>query len=175
MAAQVLTYSPSDVKLIISGYTLGGIMSISFRWTTPPFRMVRGIRGRNTRVYNQDRSAVIEIEVQQTSVTNDVLSSIVLLDYAQKAARLDLALSDNSGRTLIQTAEAYVTTLPDITYSSGFNVRRWTFEILEVTDGTITGAANQDSDFFSSFAGADLLNKAAGIGKDALNTVTGFL
>lgn len=166
MAGSVLTYSPSDVKLVVAGYTLGGIMDISVVWSTPPFSMRRGIRGRNTRVYNRDLSATLTINVQQTSVTNDVLFQILRNDRREGVARLDLALSDNSGRSVLQTTEAYVSQYPDLSYSMGFNPRQWTFELLSITDGQLSGSADSDVDFFSSIAGSDLLGNAVGFVQD---------
>lgn len=164
MAGTVLTYSPSDVKLVVSGYTLSGIMDINLAWNTPPFSIRRGIRGRNTRVYNKDLSATLTISVQQTSVTNDVLFQILRLDRRGGLARLDLALSDNSGRSVVQTTEAYVARYPDLTYSSSFNPHQWVFDILSITDGQLSGAADSDTNFFSSIPGAELLQNVIGQG-----------
>lgn len=157
MATQVLTYSPADVKLTVSGYTCPGIVSMALAWEVVPITMIRGIRGRNTRRYNPDLSAKLIVEVLQTSDTNDVFFQILRIDRRTGGARLDLTLSDNSGRSVLQSNEAYVAEYPDLEYSSSFNTRRWAFDILNVTDGTLAGAADQDADFLSSIPGLDRL------------------
>lgn len=157
MPGQVLTYSPSDVNLTICGYTCPGIVSMSLAWQVAPIQMIRGIRGRNTRRYNRDLSAKLTVEVLQTSNTNDVFFQILRIDRRTGGARLDLALSDNSGRSVLQTTEAYVSEYPDLEYSMSFNTRKWSFDILSVTDGTLSGAADQTTDFLSSIPGLDRL------------------
>lgn len=171
----VLTYSPSDVKIIISGYTLTGVNSVTLSWNTAPFTIRRGIRGNHTRVFNRDLSATLSIEVLQTSVTNDVLFQILAQDRSKKSARIDLVFADVSGRSLLQSQEAYVSAFPEVSYSSGFNTRKWTIEILSVTDGAITGAGAQSSDLLSSTFGADLLNNITGLTTDVAGVVDGFL
>lgn len=163
MPGQVLTYSPSDVNLTICGYTCPGIISMSLVWEIAPVQMIRGIRGRNTRRFNKDLSAKLVVEVLQTSNTNDVFFQILRIDRRTGGARLDLALSDNSGRSVLQTTEAYVSEYPDLEYSMGFNPRRWAFDILSVTDGTLAGAADQAVDFLSSIPGASLLQNITSI------------
>ncbi|MNQ67146.1 hypothetical protein D3C85_816560 [compost metagenome] len=164
MAGQVLTYSPADVKLTISGYTLTGIMSMSMEWDTQPIAIRRGIRGQNTRVFNRNLSAKLTVEVQQTSDTNDVLFHILRFDRRNLSARLDLTLSDNSGRTVAQTDEAYVALYPDLNYSMEFTPRVWVFEILGFTDGQLSGAANPTTNFFSSVTGSEFLRNIVGLG-----------
>lgn len=162
MVGKVLTYSPSDVKLNISGYTCPGILSMSLVWNIAPVQMRRGIRGRNTRIFNKDLSAVLTVDVMQTSTTNDVFFHILRLDRRTGGARLDLALSDNSGRSVLQTNEAYISEYPDLDYTMGFNSRKWVFEILSVTDGTLSGAADNGIDFLSSLQGSELLQNITG-------------
>ncbi len=162
MAGSVLTYSPSDVSITISGYALTGLLRIELAWNTAPFAIVRGIRGINTRRYNRDLSAKLTVDVMQTSVTNTVLAEILAKDRLMNGARLDLTLSDASGRSTLQTAEAYITAVPDLVYSMGFDARRWVFDINSVTDGTLTGSADQQIDLFSSNIGTNILNNITG-------------
>lgn len=171
----VLTYSPSDVKIVISGYTLTGVNSVTLSWNTATFTIRRGIRGNHTRVFNRDLSARLNIEVLQTSVTNDVLFQILTQDRTKKTARIDLVLADVSGRSLLQSQEAYVSAIPEIAYSNGFNTRMWSIEILNLTDGALTGAGAQSSDLLSSSFGTDLLNNITGLATDAGDAIGGLL
>lgn len=168
MAGTVLTYSPSDVRMNISGYDLGGLLNISIEWNAQQMQIRRGIRGQNTRIRNSDLSCRVSVDVLQTSVTNDVLFEIFLIDRRRQFARLDLTISDNSGRTVFQTAEAYVTMVPTVTYSMGFDARRWVFEVLSVTDGRLSGSADQGIDLFSG-TGTNILDGLAGIGTSISN------
>ena len=163
MAGKVLTYSPKDVKIVLSGYTLGGLLSVSVNWNAPQMSIRRGIRGQHTRVRNTDLSCTVTLDVMQTSVTNEVLYEIFRIDRGTNSARLDLTISDTSSRAILASAEAYVAGLPTIRYSEGFDARSWTIEVLSITDGRLTGALSQDEGFFSALPNLDQLKGLIGL------------
>ena len=140
MTTSVFTYSPSDVKLIISGYTLVGLTSISVKWNASPFTQRRGIRGVNTRTGSKDRSAVITIDMLQTSPTNELLFDILRQDLNTYGGRLNLAVVDHAGQTMVQTASAYLAEYPELVYGMDFNTRRWVFNLQDVIGGVIAGS-----------------------------------
>lgn len=142
MTASVLTYSPSDVKLIISGYTLVGLTSIGIRWNASPFTTRRGIRGVNTRTPNKDRSAVITVDMLQTSPTNELLFEILRQDLNTYGGRLNLAIVDHFGQTMVQTSSGYISEYPELIYGMDFTSRRWIFNIQDVIGGVIAGSKN---------------------------------
>lgn len=121
----VTTYSPGDVKLTIGGYQIVGWQSISISRTVKGFNVVRGIRGKNTRVPNRDSSATIQFSLAQFSPSNDVLSYIHELDLDEGTARIALTLKDGSGGSVFSTNEGYITGYPTTTYSGGFEYRNW--------------------------------------------------
>lgn len=136
----VNTYSPKDVILTISGYQLTGWQSITINRTVKGFTVVRGIRGKNTRVKNVDTSATINISLLQTSQGNDVLSYIHDLDLDEGTARIVLTLKDKSGRSVFSSNEAYITGYPTATFSGQFEYRNW--EIFAQTTSTYTVGGN---------------------------------
>lgn len=136
----VNTYSPQNVILTISGYQLTGWQSISISRTVKGFTVVRGIRGKNTRVKNVDTSATINISLLQTSQGNDVLSYIHDLDLDEGTARIVLTLKDKSGRSVFSSNEAYLTGYPTATFSGQFEYRNW--EIFAQTTSTYTVGGN---------------------------------
>ena len=121
----VFTYSPSDVHLIISGYSLAGWDSISIARPDKSINVVKGIRGKHTRVINEDTSATISVRLLQTVQANDVLSEIHELDRQQGTGRLTLTLRDSSGRSVFSSNEAYIVGYPTVTYSGNFEYRLW--------------------------------------------------
>lgn len=169
----VLTYSPSDVTIVLADYQLTGIMSVELQWTGTPFTFRRGIRGTNTRTYNNDNSATLRLEVSQTSITNDVLFQILEQDLANKSARLDITVKDVGGSTMFQSDQAYIPRFPSIKLSQGFENRVWTIDMLTVTKGfTIGGNSRAGFDIFSSVQGAmDLLGGAATKASDIIDTI----
>jgi hypothetical protein len=169
----VLTYSPSDVTIFISDYQLTGLMSVELQWTGTPFVFRRGIRGVHTRTYSNDISATLRLEVQQTSITNDVLFQILEQDRLNKSARLDVTIKDTGGSTMLQSDQGYIPRYPQIKFSHGFESRVWTIDLLTITDGfTIGGNNHAGFDIFSSVQGAiDLLGGAATNASDFIDNL----
>lgn len=175
MPAPVLTYSPNDVKIVICGYTLTGILGVEFKYNNPPFTLHQGIRGVHTRVFNKDQSGVVTLEVQQTSVTNDILTQILTQDRLNKSARLDMSVQDTGGTTLWNTNQAYIPGYPSLKFSQGFENRIWTIDVLQLTDFVVGGNAGGGIDLFSSVSGAlDVLSGASTAASDAIVNVINF-
>lgn len=169
MPAPVLTYSPADVTIILCGYTLGGILSIELQWNSRPFTFHRGIRGVHTRTFNKDLCATIRLECQQTSVTNDVMSQILIQDRRNKSARLDLAVKDVGGTTMYQANQCYIPAYPNTKFSKGLETRTWEIEVFDFTDGMIGGNSRAGFDLFASVQGAiDYLGDTASTALDTL-------
>ena len=144
----VNTYSPSDVILTVGGYQLTGWQSISISRTVKGFTVIRGIRGKNTRVPNVDTSATITISLLQTSQGNDVLSYIHELDLNEGTGRIELMLKDNSGRSVFSSNEAYITGYPTSTYSGQFEYRNWEFFLQSTSTYVVSGNAKPSTDIF---------------------------
>lgn len=136
----VNTYSPKDVLFEIGGYQLTGWQSITVNRTVKGFTVIRGIRGKNTRVKNVDTSATITISLIQSSQGNDFLSYIHDLDLDEGTARIALTLKDKSGRSVFSSNEAYITGYPTATFSGQFEYRNW--ELFCQTTGTYTVGGN---------------------------------
>ena len=148
MYDKVLTYTPSDVTLIICDFVVTGMISASLQWSSPPFKLIRGCRGINTRVASRDLSAVMTLELLQTTVTNEVLFQLLYQDRRNQSARLDVTLKDTSGDTILYTDSAYISAFPDMRYSEGFDNRVWKIEMLNVRDGQISSNDKGGLDIF---------------------------
>lgn len=142
----VQCYSPKDVILTIGGYQLTGWQSITISRTVKGFTVIRGIRGKNTRVKNVDTSASLTISLLQTSQGNDVLSYIHGLDLEEGTARISLMLKDRSGRSVFSSNEAYITGYPTAPFSSQFEYRNWEFFAQTTDTYTVGGNAKPATD-----------------------------
>lgn len=169
MASDILTYSPSSVKLILVGYILTGVVSINVAWKgSKPFTTHRGIRGKHTRVYNPEQYATITVEVLQTSITNDILTSIVSQDRKTRSARLEFSIVDTSGSTKLQSTNCFVQGYPELTLSGDLTTRKWDFECLSFLDGaSVGGNARQGFDILDPINGA--IDYISGAGAEAWN------
>lgn len=151
--SSVFTYTPSQVKLIIGGYTVMGWDSISISRTKRGFNSVEGIRGQNTRVQNLDTSATITVPLIQTSQSNDVFTEIHRLDLINGTGRLSLMLKDNSGNSVFSSDEAYILGYPDVAYSDDIEMRVWAIFCQSTTTYLVNGNATT-SDLASIFDSA---------------------
>lgn len=124
-SSPIYTYNPQQVQLIVGGYTVTGWESISIARTVSGFQPIRGIRGKNTRVFNQDTSAMITVPLIQTSPANDVFAQIHNLDLTNGTGRLEIMLKDRSGGGIYSSIEAYIVGYPEVTYSGTFSYRNW--------------------------------------------------
>lgn len=170
MASNVLTYSPADVKIILCGYTLTGVVSVTLKWKgAKPIRVVRGLNGQHTRVLNKDLYATVELEILQTSITNDILTSILVQDRRTQSARAEFSVTDTRGSTMYQSTNAFLSAYPDIGLSGELQTRTWGIECLGFVDGGIGGNARQGFDVFDSVNGAiNYLGEAAGSAIDSI-------
>ncbi len=126
----VNTYSPNDIVLSIGTYIVTGWNNITVA-RTDVTKMVRGIRGQNTRSVSLDSSCTIAVEVLQTSTTNDVFSEIVSQDRVKQTGRIELQLKDSSGRSVLNSNNAYISNFPDIVYGSEIGTRTWIIQCLD--------------------------------------------
>jgi hypothetical protein len=145
----VLTYVPSEVRIIINGYIMTDIVSVNVEWGSASFGMVKGIRGRNTRRQSLDSSATLSLEILQTSTSNDVLTELLVSDLSLQSSRLQVSIKDTSGSTDISSDEAYISSFPTVTFNDALNSRTWVIQMLE-TSASVKGNAKPLPDIFNS-------------------------
>lgn len=135
----IATYEPNKVTLILSGYQVTGFDSISIQYDDKPFKVIKGIRGINTRVRSSDTSATLTFSVLQTSVTNDILSEIFRQDMLKGSGRIEVSLKDASGTTEVSSSTGYIDGLPPASFSSTATSRQWTIQLLSTDTFKIGG------------------------------------
>ena len=141
----VATYRPRDVVMSFGGYVITDWQSISIARNSKMYTQYKGIGGKNTRVYNSDRSCTIKVKVLQTGMANSIMSEVVRQDDLTRSARLELIIKDNSGDSLFTTTTAYITGYPDIVYSEGFEWREWEVLCDDYNDFVVSGNDRPDS------------------------------
>lgn len=151
--SSLFTYSPSEVTLVVGGYTITGWEKISISKNAPAFIPIRGIRGKNTRVRNTDTSVTLSVPLLQTSMGNDVFSRIHALDIERGTGRLEITLKDASGTGVFSSSEAYITDYPVVAYSGNFEYRVWTIFAQSTNTYNVGGNGKVDN-IFDSILGA---------------------
>lgn len=137
MSGSVLTYDPSSVTIVVCGYVIPGLVSVTLQWKSSVFSVHKGIRGEHTRVYTPDRQSTLILEVLPTSIANDLFTQLVLEDANLMTGRLEVQLKDTSGTSRFTTTNAYMSTFPELSFNAeGITTRKWEIEILSFARGT---------------------------------------
>lgn len=132
-AQQVFTYIPNAVTVLIDGYRVTGLLSVKVEKTDATFKVVRGIRGVNTRVKILDESYTITLDLQQVDPVNDFLSDMHIEDTRSGGGTFRLVIGDVSGNTRFYAENAFIEKTPDLTFSNEFENRVWVIKTLSNT------------------------------------------
>lgn len=122
------TYSPADVQVSIAGNPLQMFADGTFINITPDedlFTKVTGADGITSRSKSSNRSFRVEVTLQQTSPSNDILSNYAALDEISNGGVFPIQIKDNLGRTLFSAPEAWVARFPDQEFSKEISNRGW--------------------------------------------------
>ena len=93
-----------------------------------------GIDGEGFFVANADLSARVNVSLQQSSNSNDVLSALFLADLAAPGGlMLPLVVNEANGRSIYAAARARLVKFADGVWSDGGSVRTWTFATTNLT------------------------------------------
>lgn len=123
---EVLTYAPSNIVLLISGYEIKGWNEIKITRNSPGFKQIRGIRGKNTRTRIKDTSAVMTIQTYQTELLNQVMGLIYESDLVNGTCRLEITLRDLTSSSFFGTTTGYILNSPDMNNGRDVGTVTWT-------------------------------------------------
>lgn len=144
---RVETYSPSDVILTFGGYVLSNWDEIAVETNGPAFKIVRGIRGKSTRVRTMNRSATLTITLPVTSTANAVLDTICQMDQESGNGRIELTLRDVGGTEVFSSADAFVEAPAARRYGKDSQTRTWTVQCMSIVSMTHTDTMGIESLF----------------------------
>jgi len=121
------TFDPKEVSVIYGPLILRGFSEdkISIVRDNPAWEMVIGADGESTRVKSNDRSGTITLTLQQSSPSNDDLSTVALADETSNGGLLPLFIKDNLGTTVASAASAYIEQIPEASFGKTQNDRVW--------------------------------------------------
>jgi hypothetical protein len=144
MSFNVRTYSPNQVMVVVAGFQIEGWNTISISKSSRSFQLVKGIRGGNTRIRSVDNSLSLVVEVQQTSLTNDVFSEIVRQDKEFNTGKLQVSIKDLSGKTFIQSQNCFIEDYAPLNFADAAGTRTWLIHFLDYDEYT-TGSSESNS------------------------------
>ncbi len=119
--------------ILLDGYQAGEAVTVE--WNQDLYSMEVGVDGKATRSQILDRSAVVTINLAQSSHANDLLSAVYILGASgvdvngnpvgPSADVAPLLIKDRGGRTLLSAPEAWIARAPDMTFDQPSTVRAW--------------------------------------------------
>lgn len=127
----VFQYDPKNVSVIVGGKIMSGFSDGSW------LKIVRnedgwslkvGVDGEGTRARNNNKSGRIELELMQSSGSNDDLSNFAALDESTGTGAVPVLIKDNNGTTLATALTAWVKKFADGDFSKEVSARKWIIE-----------------------------------------------
>ena len=124
------SFDPKELTVVFGEYIIRGFAEemVTIARDNPMFEMVVGADGEATRVKSNDRSGTITFTLQQSSPSNDELSTIALMDETANAGLRPLYIKDAMGSSLFTAASAYIEQIPEAAYGKSLNDRTWTIK-----------------------------------------------
>lgn len=121
----VISQESSGIAHIVSGFSEDSIVQIERNAET--YTMYTGADNYSTRIFNSNNSAKITLSLQQTSATNDVLTSIYKKDVATRnsTGMFSIHIKDNSGRSDYFSDDAYIGVVPNSNFNNSMQTRDW--------------------------------------------------
>lgn len=130
------TYSAMDVQVVITQestglvYRLVGFMEDSMVTVTPAvdtYTAYNGADNTGARIHNGNKSATVTVTLQQTSPSNDILTRLLLNDVRSRRNEglFSVMIKDASGRSVATARQAYISKVPEISYTNNMSSREW--------------------------------------------------
>jgi hypothetical protein len=127
------TYDPAQVALIAVGVPVTGFAPGTFivaERNEDSFNLTIGSDGEGCRTRTNNKSGRITFTLQQSSVTNVLLSAALLLDENTPAGDgiLPSGVKDNTGTTLVFAELSWLVKPSNVEYSNEATTREWIIE-----------------------------------------------
>ena len=128
----VHTYDPKNNVLTIdavpmSGFADGTYITVTF--DEDAFTKVVGADGEVSRAKSNNYSGSVVATFVQTSMSNDVLSAIALLDKLSNSGVVPVLLKEIGTNNIVMSGEGWIKKVPDIVYSKEVENREWTLDL----------------------------------------------
>jgi len=137
-------YDPSEVKLILGGYSPFGFApdtKIVVSKAEDLILPVQGTDGDTSIARNRNTLGTMTISLQNTSPSNGILASMDLVARTTGSSVFPVIMEDPTGMALISTF-GWIQTQPDYSVAQTVGQMDWVIGIADATlSGNITGAA----------------------------------
>lgn len=127
------TYDPKQIAItfgaiIFTGYADGDFLEITGE---DGFEFREGADGSEDRINKNKNGKDINITLMQSSITNDALSAVFLVDTTTNQGIFPLVIKDLNGTTTLFSGQAYIKKLPDKTFGDSLGTITWNFRAVQ--------------------------------------------
>lgn len=125
------TFNFKEVSVVIGVQAISGFHEgsmLEFEPSTDQSAAVVGGDGEVSRAMSNDYGGMLKLTLQQTSKSNDYLSTLMNLDRAGGLGVVPFLMRDAKGTTLVSSESCWIKRMPNLTYAKG-QVEGRTWEI----------------------------------------------
>ena len=121
-------FDPKKVKVTVAGLNIVGFSEekVMVERSNNSWELTVGCDGEATRVKSNDLSGKITLTLQQTSPSNDFLTTVFYNDQANNEV-VRVEILDTSGKSKIVAAKAWIEKMPEASYGKTHSDRQWVF------------------------------------------------
>lgn len=127
----VKTYNPADVSVIIAGIPIEGFADgtfITVARNNDSWNMQVGSDGEGVRAKSNDFGGTITLTLMQSSLSNDALSALAVLDETSGGGIGPMLVKDGSGRTICAAETGWIRKPADVEFAREATSREWVIE-----------------------------------------------
>src|SRR4051812_13560989 len=128
----VHTYNAAKVVVIVSGHAATGFADgtfVNITMVNDAITSQVGADGEIARAISTDRRCTVTLTLQQTSQTNDFLSTLFNIDMLSCGGRSGpILIQDLCGTTLFSAATCWITKPADVEFSKEITTRAWALQ-----------------------------------------------
>lgn len=132
----VRTYDPGRVSVSIGGANISGFADgefINITQDNDSFSKVSGSDGIVSRSKSNDKTGTLVLTLAQTSPSNDILTGFLTVDELTNEGIVPIIVKDNTGRTIVFTANGWVRKPSDVAFGKEISNREWTIDLADVS------------------------------------------
>ncbi len=122
------TYNPAQVAIIVGGFPLTGFADdskVTVERAEDSWSMQIGVDGEGTRSKSNNKSGSIKISLNQSSESNQTLSTLLIQDELNGGGLVPVLVKDASGNSIYTAANAFITKFPSAEFGRESKTREW--------------------------------------------------
>jgi hypothetical protein len=122
------------VKCVIGGVPLSGFGDniIEIEYDEDAYTEKVGTDGRTARIRNLNENGTATITLQQTSPSNDVLSTLANKDRVDGTGVVPFLVMDLSGRTIVTAAQCYIKKQSKVAIGKELKETSWVIKLVSM-------------------------------------------